>query len=121
MFGVPYALGLSVAGGDDFQNQTGWLAVPVIGPWVTLAARDRCDASVTYDDTFDTFESTCDEERTIRTLLVMDALMQVTGATLLVWGLTSKTKRYVRDDVSLQVLPTHVGRSGYGLGAVGTF
>lgn len=121
LFAVPYALGLSFAGGDGFSNQTGWLALPIVGPWITLAARERCDDTPTYDDTFDRFESPCDGERTLRTLLVMDSLMQATGAALLLWGTLSKTKQYVRDDVTVQLVPTQLGRSGYGLGAVGSF
>ncbi|NLE86033.1 MAG: hypothetical protein GX607_06505 [Myxococcales bacterium] len=119
LLGVPYALGLSFAGGDSFSNQTGWLALPVAGPWITLAARERCDETQVYDH--DILASPCSEERTVRTLLVVDALMQATGTALLLWGTLSKTKEYVRDDVSVQLVPTQLGRSGYGLGAVGSF
>jgi hypothetical protein len=112
VLGVPYALGLSIAAGDNFSNQTGWLAVPALGPWITLATRENCATSP--DD------GGCPSDSGVRTVLVLDALMQATGATLLIWGLSSPHKRYVRDDVSLQLVPTQF-RGGYGLGAVGTF
>jgi hypothetical protein len=117
VFGVPYAISLSIAGGNGFDNQTGWLALPVVGPWVELAAR-HSSCSQTSNDTV-----ACDEgeDTSVRTGLVMDGLMQVTGAVLFIWGVTSHTQRLVRDDVaSVEIVPTTVG-SGYGLGAVGRF
>src|SRR5207248_3193025 len=41
ILGVPYVLGLSIASGEDFPNRTGWLVVPGVGPWITLATRHR--------------------------------------------------------------------------------
>jgi hypothetical protein len=108
---VPYAIGFSVASALDFQDTTAWLLVPVVGPWLTLATReDVCDPGATY----------CDDDRAIRTLLVLDGLVQGTGAALLVWGMTSTTKRLVRQDMALQIGPRRVG-TGYGIGAVARF
>lgn len=56
----------------------------------------------------------------MRALLVLDALTQATGAGLLVWGLSSPHRRYVRDDYALRIAPTSV-RGGYALSAFGTF
>jgi hypothetical protein len=56
----------------------------------------------------------------MRTVLVFDGLMQATGAVLFIWGVSSKKKSYVRDDIALSLRPARVG-SGYGVGAVGTF
>jgi hypothetical protein len=108
---VPYAIGFSVASALDFQDTTAWLVVPVLGPWITLATReDVCDPGSTF----------CDDDRAIRTLLVFDGLVQGTGAVLLFWGMTSKTKRLVRQDVTLQVGPRRVG-TGFGIGAAARF
>lgn len=114
---MPYTLGVAIASGDDFDNHSGWLLVPVVGPWLLLATReDRCPrGGSTIDNNVD-----CDSDRGIRTLLVLDALMQTTGAVLFTWGMTSKTRRYVRNDLSLTIAPTQVS-SGYGLGAFGSF
>jgi len=108
---VPYALGFSVASALNFEDSTAWLVVPVVGPWITLATReDVCDPDSTY----------CDDDRAIRTLLVLDGLVQGTGAALLLWGMTSKTKRLVRQDAALQIGPRRVG-TGYGIGAAARF
>lgn len=114
VFGIPYALGLSIAAGADFDNQSGYLAIPVAGPWITMAARDECD-----DDPND-YDIDCAGDSTLRTFLVLDGLMQATGAALFIWGVTSKTHRYVRNDVGLRLSPARVGK-GYGFAAVGWF
>ena len=57
----------------------------------------------------------------VRTYLVLDAIGQVTGATLLITGLSLTRRRLLRDDIAgVTVTPMPVG-SGYGLGAFGTF
>jgi hypothetical protein len=113
--GVPYAIGLSFASSADFENQSGWLAVPGAGPWLTLALReDRCDEAI---DTF----SDCVTDPVIRFYLVLDGLAQTTGAILLLVGLTSTKQRLVADQTSkIVVLPVRIG-SGYGLGLAGQF
>jgi hypothetical protein len=85
--------------------------VPVVGPWLTLATRDGCrDADYSYED------GDC---RAVRTLLIMDAVAQTTGAVLFVWGVTSPVKRLVRTE-AWAVSPGHVG-SGYGVVARAQF
>lgn len=114
VFGVPYVLSVSVATGNQMENATGWLLIPGVGPFITLASReDNCDP---INDGF------CDtEDEGERTLLTLDGLMQTTGLVLLIWGLASKTKRLVRYDAAkVWVTPTRIGE-GYGLGAVGRF
>jgi hypothetical protein len=113
VLGVPYVIGLSVASSNNFENETGWLVVPAIGPWIALATREDC---VPDDFNF------CDEEDSaIRTLLTLDGLMQTTGTILLIYGLASTSRRYVRNDVaSFTITPARIG-TGYGFGAYGTF
>ncbi len=109
VFGVPYVLGLLAASADDFPNQSGWLAVPVVGPWVTLVSReDTCDGA-SYDDGDYGYDCTDG----VQTLLVLDALMQTTGAALFIWGVSSTKKVLVRDDAAWSLTPARVG-SGYG-------
>lgn len=110
VFGVPYVLGLLAASADDFPNQSGWLAVPVVGPWVTLVSREETCTNG-YDDDSDYYNYDCTDG--VQTLLVLDALMQTTGAALFIWGVSSTKKVLVRDDVALTLTPARVG-SGYG-------
>jgi hypothetical protein len=89
--------------------------VPVAGPWLTLAGSDfSCDPEVTLD---------CTGERTGRTFLILDGLMQGAGAALLIYGLASKSERLVRQDLyrgQLRLLP-QFSASAAGLVALGEF
>jgi hypothetical protein len=116
MVGAPWALGLTIASAANFENASSWLAVPVIGPWIMLAARDKsCDSELGGD---------CDSasDAAVRTYLVLDGLLQGTGAVMTFVGFTATKNELVRTDyLSLTVLPGHVGTYGYGANAVGTF
>jgi hypothetical protein len=119
VFGVPYVLGLTIASEYDFRNQSGWLVVPVVGPFITAATRKK-DCVSTYESS-DTPDGECQEEGGMRTVLIMDGLAQATGAILMLWGLTSPVKVQIRNDVAkVNVAPTKVG-TGYGVAAIGTF
>jgi hypothetical protein len=75
-----YALGVYVAAHDHFENQKGWLVVPIAGPWMTLATRDP----------------QCGRERSDGTcsfapfVLVFDGAFQALGAVVLAQGLIGK-------------------------------
>lgn len=113
--GTLYLLSTLVASAADYDNASGWLLVPALGPWLTLAQRDDCSPTI------GAYQSECAGDRTAKTLLVIDGLGQSAGAALLVWGMSSKKMVYVRDDVSVLLTPSAVGSNGYGLAARGTF
>ncbi len=112
VFGVPYVLGLAVASTENFPNSTGWLVVPALGPWITLAARHRSGFEGCTDAVF----SSCNnDDSTTRTFLVLDGLTQATGAILFIYGLSSTKKVMARNFVgSLHLAPARIGRDGYG-------
>jgi hypothetical protein len=116
ILGVPYVLGLTVASSENFPNSTGWLVVPALGPWITLAARHRSGSC--SNDTFGNCSSgSLDDslDSTTRTFLILDGLAQATGAILFIYGLSSTKKVMARDFVgSLQLTPSQIGRTGYG-------
>jgi hypothetical protein len=111
VLGIPYVLGLVSASADNFSNESGWLAVPAIGPWITLASRRGCDSYRYSED-----DASC---RAVRTVLVLDGIMQATGAILFVAGVSSTKKVLVRQE-AWAIAPGHVG-SGYGLVTQGRF
>ena len=90
---------------DASNNNTSatWLYAPVVGPFVTTTQNNSATANV---------------------FLVLDGLAQATGATLLIWGLTSPQTLLVRDDmlgVHVAPRPMLLGRNGGGFGLVGSF
>lgn len=120
---VPYVLGLSVASASKFHNAGGFLVIPALGPWITLAARQNQDC--TYTDsvlgTTTSYSCSSDTDAVVVTFLVMDALIQTTGAILFVVGVSSDRDVLVRQDLAkLHLAPLRFNH-GYGLGIRGGF
>jgi hypothetical protein len=109
-FGVMYFFPLYAAIASNFEDDTGWLAVPILGP-VIYARQNDCDddADVCLDGVADFF-------------LTVDALGQLAGAIMLGAGLASRQKIWVREDASLSISPALLGKGqAPGLMAVGHF
>jgi len=112
VLGVPYVLGAAIAAGGNYANKSAFLLIPAVGPWLTLGVRDH---TCPPDD------ASCDaSEALARTFLVLDAIMQTSGAAFLIWGIAGQKDVLVRDDVVFGFAPTKVG-SGYGVGLFGSF
>ncbi len=114
---IPYGISAMAAMSADFQNQSGYLLLPFVGPWMTIGRRSYADCG--------TNESARENGTCVLDILVviglgMDGIMQVAGGTLLLTGYLATTRRLVRNDVSLTLRPQVIG-TGYGLGASGTF
>jgi hypothetical protein len=113
-FGLAYIPAIVVAG-ESTQAADHNLYVPIIGPWVDIANRPRCNTFGGPD---------CATETTDKVLIGVDGVFQGLGAITTVLGfLTPERHEYVVDGQAkpqIQVSPTRVG-SGYGLGAVGTW
>ena len=116
--GVPYVLGLMLASAANFENKSGWLVVPVVGPVLTLALRKEHTCDTSSEDIC--IETTAD--RVVGTYLILDTLTQAGGAAMLLIGVAARKTELVRNDVAnVVLLPGPVGHAGYGLNAVGTF
>ncbi len=114
LVGAPYAFGLALAAGFNFTNQSGWLALPALGPFITAAARhNTCP-----QNSIDTYNS-CSDDSVLRSMLVLDGITQTAGAILFIWGVSSHHKRLLLENsANIVIAPTRVG-SGYGLGVAG--
>jgi hypothetical protein len=120
---VPYVLGLSVASASKFSNSGGFLVIPALGPWITLAARDNHTCyDYNYNGTTTVSDSvSCSEDAVVVTFLVMDALIQTTGAILFVVGVSSDRDVLIRQDLAkLHLTPLKLNH-GYGFGIRGGF
>jgi hypothetical protein len=116
---VPYFIGLSIASASKFSNAGGFLAIPAIGPWLTLAARENTNC---YDYVNSSTYYSCTADTGIVTLLVLDALVQTTGAILFVIGVATDRELLVRQDVAkLRLTPMSFNGGGYGFGFRGGF
>jgi len=115
--GVPYAFSVTGAVGANFEDSSGFLLIPVLGPWLMLAsggANDEdCSTATGYYCSGD--------QSGLRAILVLDGLAQAAGATMFIAGIAMPRKRLVRSDVTIGMAPASFGRGSYGLGAFGSF
>lgn len=119
--GVSYAVALGIAFDSGFDNGTGWLAVPVVGPWGAIGARTfKCRAQE-IEEARRCFDGAYDEATTIA-VLAGDGVVQAVGFALWLAGLATKTHELVRDDVkALQVSAVPRPGGGFDLGVRGSF
>jgi hypothetical protein len=119
--GLPYATGLGIAASESFDNGSGWLAAPVAGPWLALSGRrDPCE-NAGAERKLDSEVGKCVAEPLVRGMLVLDGVLQATGAVLLIVGASSSETRIVRREAQLVAAPAPVGRTGYGMAMAGQF
>jgi len=85
---VPYALSAMI-GLSTKSDSDRWLLLPVVGPFGDIASRSKACS----DDVG------CIFEPLVRTMLVMDGLMQSTGAILLVTGYLFPKREWVSDRI----------------------
>lgn len=122
VLGLPYATGVGIGASEGFENGSGWLVAPVAGPWLSLSARrDPCAQSQQKQE-FDSDVGKCVAEPLVRGMLVLDGVLQATGAVLMLIGATSGgPDRPRREPPPLVAAPAPMGRSGYGLAVAGGF
>jgi hypothetical protein len=125
-FGAAYAGGLIYGIGKSFDNGTGWLAVPLIGPWVAITSRDfkcKSGSSVSQKEIDGCVNGALNEVTSI-TFLAMMGIGQVVGATLFFVGVGDRTDEWVRADIAdveVSADAGTMGDAGYGLRLRGAF
>jgi hypothetical protein len=115
--GVAWSFSVTAAVTADYEDNSGFLLIPVLGPWLMLATGGADDPPCTNDADIEF----CESNAGLRGVLVLDGLVQTAGAVMFVLGVANPSKRLVRDDVSFRVVPMTIGKTGNGLGVVGTF
>jgi hypothetical protein len=112
-FGVPYVASVIVAASSDNSADHN-LYIPVVGPWMDFANRGSCGGLA---------QPACDTETANKVLLAADGIFQGIGALEIVGAfLMPETHTVtVASEPRVIVGPSSIGRSGYGLAAIGTF
>jgi hypothetical protein len=124
MTGAAWTFSLMGAVSSNFDNKSGFLIVPVLGPWLMLATGGASDRKSTCSaaDSGYCSDYEYDQNRSgLRSVLVLDGLVQTAGAAMFLAGVAFPRKRLVRTDVTIGFAPTPMGERGYGATAVGTF
>jgi hypothetical protein len=117
--GVFWLFSVTGAVAADYEDKSGFLLLPALGPWLMLAAGGGKDEPCAQDEI--SAISSCGDRSALRAILVLDGIVQTAGAAMFVSGFAFPNRRLVRDDVTVGVVPVTLGRDGHGLGVVGTF
>lgn len=122
-WGAAYAVGFAVAASNSFGNGTSWLAVPLVGPWAAIGARGNpCEISGVHQVPTQECVNAALNEASHISLLLLDGLVQLVGASLFVVGMAAKKKELVRKDVAgWSLVPVRHGTGGAGLQLRGAF
>jgi hypothetical protein len=102
-----YIPAFAVAAIAKFEGPAGYMAIPVVGPGLTIGFLDWSrENAQSYGE--------------IATLLAMDSLGQLGAVIGILEGHLTKRTKLVRNDLTWLVSPQRMG-SGYGVAAFGTF
>jgi hypothetical protein len=118
-FGVGYAVAAGYALSHSFDDGTGWLMAPVIGPWVAIGRREF-DCSVKGANPLAEAEhcqQVTQRETRVVSLFAALGLAQGLGAALLVIGAFDREHEWVRQDLGGVELSFDVGPRPGGGGA----
>jgi hypothetical protein len=119
--GISYAAALGLALADSFENGTGWLVVPIAGPWAAAGARRFSCEAETIAQARQCFSGAYDEATTIAVFAV-DGVIQAVGVALTIAGLASRTHELVRNDAErLNVTAKARPNGGFDVGVQGVF
>ena len=119
---IAYGAAFAVGADAGFKGGTGWVLLPVIGPWAAIGARGfHCNNDLTVANAA-CVSGAFNEVQTIA-ILSADAVVQATGTVLFFAGLANGRDELVRSDLEtgLRVTPRAVGSSGFGIGFDGRF
>jgi hypothetical protein len=107
-----WSIDLIYAQGEGFRNESAWLALPIAGPFIAVAAaKSNCGSG----------SSDCTITRDDRAPLALTGVLQVAGAGMAALGIGLKTKSLIRTDLArATVVPGPIG-TGYGARVVGEF
>lgn len=108
-----YSFGLWVASANDFKYTTGWVLLPVLGPWLAIAT-NTCNAS----------DTDCqDSKPDVNKAMAILGVGQAVGVGLVAAGLTFRKKVFVRNDLAanILVLPASFGHNAPGVSVQGNF
>jgi hypothetical protein len=112
VFAVPYVSGIIAAAASDFTKDSGWLAMPIAGPFLAMGGRSiNCsftELTVEGDTDVDlnAKEAACRasalKEARVVALLTVAGLVQTAGAILTVAGLVSRDEYLIRNDLATE-------------------
>jgi hypothetical protein len=121
--GLSYGVALIVGASEGFENGTGWLAAPLVGPWGAIGARKyECQsATQTVAEAKKCVRAAVGEVQLI-TVIAVDGLAQLATVVIMLAGALSSHDELVRQDLlNVAVIPPSEKREPWQLGLSGKF
>ena len=105
---------MAFAANLQFPNHSGWLLAPVLGPPITIIARDSgCPGTRNSDS--------CLNSQLTYAALVLDGVFQVSSAIVIIKAITDGPKQLVPDTGPRAQFVPYVQRGAGGVVMVGSF
>jgi hypothetical protein len=120
--GVSYGGALIVGATQGFENATGFLALPIIGPWLAIAERkyEEC-RTATVQQARRCVSKAVGEVQYI-TFTAVDGVFQLASGLIVVAGMLSSKDELLRQDlVHVDVRPSRSGGVDWSLTVHGNF
>lgn len=109
VFLTSYALGIAYAAATGFKQQSGWVAAPVVGPFIAASQRDLdCDGTPSTPAAVEACQRETMSEAGAVAILAGIGIGHVLGVSLLAAGLLDRRRVWLREDlvsVDVQVGP----------------
>lgn len=119
--GAAYAAAIGFAFSEDFENGTGWVVVPVAGPWAAMGSRSFSCRAQTVPEARKCFDGAYSEATTLAVFAV-DGVVQAVGLALTIAGLSTRSVELVRNDIERLKVTASAGPDGrLQLGLRGAF
>jgi hypothetical protein len=120
-----YGVGIIVGATQGFKNGTGFLLVPVVGPWFAIGTREyQCAGTTgTVAEAKKCVNSAVGEVQLI-TFMAVDGIAQLATGFVTLAGLLSTKKALLRTDLlpaKVSLIPPLPGHDGWSLTARGEF
>jgi len=119
---VSYGAGLIVGATQGFDNATGWLALPIAGPWLAIAEREyeQC-RTATVQQARRCVSKAVGEVQFI-TFVAVDGVFQIASSMILLAGAISGKDELIRQDlVHVDVRPSPTGSLDWAVSVHGHF
>jgi hypothetical protein len=120
--GAAYATGLIIGATQGFKNASGWLALPLAGPWLAIATRNfrvSCQASTVQNARKCINHAVGEVEFT--TFVAVDGVFQLAGGFVTLAGLLSTRQELWRSDLHFSFVPPAPGKRDCALTVQGNF
>jgi hypothetical protein len=114
LFGIAYFVPLSIVAAAEFPNESEWLAIPVAGPFITMAKMDWNE--MCEDDVECSLGQVANVFGGIG--LVVTGLMQAGGVAMITVGAAVPNERVVPE---YAIAPVPMGKDGGGVAVTGRF